>query len=67
MMKMNGIKPCPFCGMGAVLECRRIDESPLMNSTTVYIVRCTHCMARTGEYADGITARERWNRRVNDG
>lgn len=53
----NELKPCPFCGAGAVI----------MGKRAVYIMCGNYrCMARTEKFSCVKIAKEAWNRRTND-
>lgn len=75
-MKIEPLKPCPFCGGPAYLETNH--RAFIKGETTkVAYVRCTECNARSGRYElrdFGCTstsgeanrlAVEAWNRRVS--
>ncbi len=59
---MNELKPCPFCGGKARIDC---------NEEGFYWVQCSACMATSSEVRSGPRVdvrdivREKWNRRAS--
>ena len=69
-MSDNPIR-CPFCGNPAMLNFsangnrRFYDEyGQLQHTELTYVVECSYCLARTGDYKQPKDAIEAWNRRV---
>jgi Lar family restriction alleviation protein len=60
----NELKPCPFCGSGAVME----TFTTAMEKEPRYRVRCSGCWCETDwDNWSEEEAADKWNRRVNDG
>jgi Lar family restriction alleviation protein len=67
-MTMAELKPCPFCGGGAVLRRGNKDKHG-------YFVVCHTCGAKTAFFSDKYTSHvenktqaiEAWNRRADNG
>lgn len=62
-MKMEQLKPCPFCGEEAQIF---TDDEMGYLGNAQYLVRCGNCLCGTGHYNNPEYAIEAWNKRANN-